>query len=84
MIGFWFAGEHSGKYHVWWTPKNNEWMGAEDFEVLEEESASLPGGYYLGNRAKTRQITLNCFFEEITPRQKREILKWLSKDKKGE
>lgn len=66
MIGFYFAGEYSGDYNVYWVPKANEWFGMEEFEVFEEESSSLPGGYYLGNRAKIRKFTVNCFFEEIT------------------
>ncbi len=84
MIGFSFAGRYSGDLHVWWTPGRSEWFAGEDFQVMEEEAAWAPGGYYFGNRAKIRQISMKCFFEDITQRQKREIMDWLSKDSWGE
>lgn len=84
MIGFTFAGKYSGDQQVWWTPGKSDHLAGEDFQVVEEEAALAPGGYWLGSRATIRTIALKCFFEDITQRQRREILDWLNKDSVGE
>ena len=79
--GFKFNGRHCKEFNVWYVPdENNRWQDGEFFELFTEETPGKAGAYYWGNRTKTREFTLQCFFENIDRHIYNKMLRWLDKD----
>ena len=55
-----------------------------DFELREGTVTGRHGGYYYGSQVKIREITLECYFEEITIKTFEDMMRWLSRDEGGE
>lgn len=84
MEGFSFNGVHSSSFPCWYIPSESDKMlSTPDYEVLEADVTGRDGGYYYGNRIKTREFSLPCFFEDITLETKERMFQWLDRCANG-
>ena len=84
MGGFTYRGIHSSTYHVEYVPDPaDRWFENSDFDVYSTDVLWRHGGYYYGAKEKIRTITLNCWFDQITTKQREQIRKWLKRDTSG-
>lgn len=84
MDGFTYNGFDSKQLHVYVNPGPTErWFESPEFESKTSEGAWRNGGYYYGNRVKTRKISFSCYFEDVTQRQREKIRWWLNRDSDG-
>ena len=84
MSGFSFNGVHSDTYHVEYIPNPDErWFEGPDFELYGKDVSWRRGGYGYGSKVKIRTITLNCWFDQITRKEREDIRRWLGRDKSG-
>lgn len=85
MLGFTYNGKHCERdMFVRYIPKESEkgdLMG--DYEVLDQDRSWYPGGYYYKAREKARTFSLPCFYEELTRKQREDIVKWLDRRSDG-
>ena len=83
MLGFTYNGKHCEKnLHVKYVPKESERGDLmDDYDVLDQDRSWNPGGYYYKARPKARTFTLPCFYEDLTRKQREDIVKWL--DRRG-
>lgn len=84
MSGFTYNGVHSSAYGVEWIPNaDDKWFQDAEFENYDIEAGWHHGGYYFGSFAKTRKITLKCFFEGVTVPMREGIRRWLKRGTVG-
>jgi phage-related protein len=84
MGGFTYNNIHSSTYHVEYIPDaDDRWFQGADFDIYETNVAWKHGGYYYGNKAKIREFTMKCWFDQITKKQREQIRKWLGRDTSG-
>ena len=85
MDGFTYNGIHCETYSVYYTPDPGQrWFESPEFEIYSTDVSWRHGGYYFGNKAKIRTITVPCYFEEITEATREKIRRWLGRDTYGE
>ena len=84
MSGFTYNGTHCSTYHVEYVPNPSArwWEGAE-YETYKKDVTWRNGGYKYGSAVNIRTITLDCYFEEITIKQREQIRKWLGRNTSG-
>lgn len=58
-------------------------MDIPDFELIESAASWRDGGYYYGKRYKTREFTLECYFESINHETFESMMQWLSPGVQG-
>lgn len=82
--GFSYCGIHCSKYNVEYIPDaKGRWFQSPAFDVSQKDVSGRDGGYYYGNDAKIRELTLLCYFEEITKETREQIRNWLDRRTKG-
>lgn len=54
------------------------------YSVTDETTPGRPGGYWVRSLATVNKIELECYFEDITEKQRWEIHKWLNPESHGE
>lgn len=85
MSGFSYRGIHSSTYHVEYIPDaSNRWFEGPDFDVYGTDVSWRHGGYYYGNKVNVREIKMNCWFDQITTKQREQIRAWLGRDTSGD
>lgn len=85
MNGFTYNGIHSSLFNCYYIPNQTDrWFASPEFTVYEKDVLGRDGGYYYGNKAKIRTLSLKVFFEDITVEMREQIRAWLNKDVMGE
>lgn len=85
MFGFSYNGIHSSSYNVEYIPgPEDRWFNSPDFDTYSTDISWRNGGYYYGNSVKIREFKLNCWFSQITIRQRENIREWLRRDSYGQ
>lgn len=85
MSGFSYNGTHSSAYHVKYIPDaSDRWFEGPAFEVYDTDVPWHPGGHYYGNKVKIRSFSLNCWFDQITIKQREQIRSWLGRNTSGD
>lgn len=85
LNGFTYNGIHSEALNCWYIPDaTDNWFVSSDFEVMDQEVVGRSGGYWYGNRVKSRTFTLKMFFEDITQTGREKIRAWLDQKTSGE
>lgn len=84
MSGFTYNGVHCSAYKVDYIPNaEDRWFADPEFDVYSTDVSWKNGGYYYGSSVKVRNMTLKCYFEEITIAEREDIRKWLHRKTSG-
>lgn len=85
MDGFSYNGIHCSSYSVYYVPDADaRWFKEAEYETYKKEVSWRHGGYRYGAFAKIREITVACYFEEITIATREQIRQWLRRDSSGQ
>lgn len=85
MGGFSYRGRNIGDFgDIYYIPDESE-RGeyALPYDVSEQEINGRDGALYYGNRVEPREFSLRCYYEELTQRNKEDIMHWFHRDTKG-
>lgn len=77
MEGFTYNGVHCEELGVYYIPDAaGRWEGEPEFEADATDVQGRHGGYFYRSRVKSRSITLDCFYEDVTLAQREAIKRW--------
>jgi phage-related protein len=85
MSGFTYRGVHCeelGCIHI--PDAAGNWFQSPEFDVAKDEVNWRDGSYYYYTRRKARTFSLNCYFEEITMKERERIRRWLDAKASGD
>lgn len=85
MGGFSYRGKNIGDFgEIYYAPDASE-RGeyALPYKVDEQEINGRDGAYYYGNHVEPREFVLRCYYEELTQRDKEDIMHWFGRNTKG-
>lgn len=84
LNGFTYNGIHSETLGCWYIPDaSDNWRASPEYEVMDQDVVGRNGGYYYGNRVKSRVFTLKMYFEDITAETRERIRAWLDRKTSG-
>ena len=84
MLGFTYNGVHSTDMKVYYAPNESdrgEFMS--NYEVIDASRSWTPGGDYFGSRVKSKEFTLNCWYEWTSTKERNAIARWLDRRTSG-
>lgn len=85
MAGFSYRGKNIGDFgDIYYIPDADERGDyALPYEVSEQELNGRDGAYYYGNRVEPREFALRCYYENLTQKDKEDIMRWYNRNTKG-
>lgn len=84
-MDFSFCGIDVSTYGLHYAPKpKNIFVWDSDYKTHTLEADSYDGGYYFGSTVKPKVFELECYFEELTPLQVKQIQSLFHRGKTGE
>lgn len=85
MNGFSFMGIHSGVFGVYYIPDESSLFDDKaDYEVYDEDIDWHDGGIYYGQKAKPREFTMDCYYEDIPRKTYEKMKQWLGNKQAGQ
>lgn len=84
VTGFTFMGMHSSDLGVYYAPDAGTMFDdREDIDIYEDDVEWRDGGLYYGMKAKPKEFSLSCFFEDLPERQYQRMKQWLDAGNQG-
>lgn len=84
-MDFSFCGVNVSDYGLHYAPKPKDiFVWDNDYKTHTLEADSYEGGYYFGSTIKSKIFKLDCYFEELTPLQVKQIQSLFDRGKTGE
>lgn len=85
MSGFTYNGIHCSTYGIDYVPDASaRWWEEASFETYKQDVAWRSGGYWYGTSVGIREISLDCYFNEISIETREKIRKWLGRTTSGQ